>query len=130
MHRRSVVSANLDPTREDVWAQESSRPTNEDALMNARRKSMGNKKLTGASALTVRQSIVPCLLVTVLFFLWGFAYGMLDTLNAKFQVRGEWIPPKAVAPANIRLNRNLSTSLPPELVVCKPLTSEPTLSDL
>jgi len=91
---------------------------------------MGNKKLTGASALTVRQSIVPCLLVTVLFFLWGFAYGMLDTLNAKFQVRSGWIPRKAVAPANIRLNRNLSTSLRPELVVCKPLTSERTLSDL
>jgi len=87
MQRRSVVSANLEPTREDVWAQEANRPTNDDALMNARKKSMGNKKLTGASALTIRQSIVPCLLVTVLFFLWGFAYGMLDTLNAKFQVR-------------------------------------------
>ncbi|RMZ75682.1 hypothetical protein DV738_g5324, partial [Chaetothyriales sp. CBS 135597] len=49
------------------------------------RKSIANKGLTGASALTVRQSIYPISLVTLLFFLWGFAYGLLDVLNAKFQ---------------------------------------------
>lgn len=49
------------------------------------RKSIANKGLTGASALTVRQSIWPITLVTILFFLWGFAYGLLDVLNAKFQ---------------------------------------------
>lgn len=35
--------------------------------------------------MTVRQSIFPVALVTVLFFMWGFAYGLLDVLNAKFQ---------------------------------------------
>src|SRR4051794_12448360 len=44
-----------------------------------------NKAVTGAADLTVRQSLVPCAMVTVLFFLWGFAYGLLDVLNAHFQ---------------------------------------------
>jgi MFS transporter, FHS family, L-fucose permease len=61
-------------------------PSNAEAISNAQqRKSVVNKGLTGASALTVRQSIFPITLVTVLFFLWGFAYGLLDVLNAKFQ---------------------------------------------
>lgn len=60
-------------------------PSNADAVANQHRKSVANKGLTGASALTVRQSIFPITLVTVLFFLWGFAYGLLDVLNAKFQ---------------------------------------------
>lgn len=62
-------------------------PSNADAMSNiGRRKStVVNKGLTGASALTVRQSIYPITLVTILFFLWGFAYGLLDVLNAKFQ---------------------------------------------
>ncbi|OQV01491.1 hypothetical protein CLAIMM_06842 [Cladophialophora immunda] len=60
-------------------------PSNADAMSNQQRKSVANKGLTGASALTVRQSIFPITLVTVLFFLWGFAYGLLDVLNAKFQ---------------------------------------------
>ncbi|OCT50918.1 Glucose/galactose transporter [Cladophialophora carrionii] len=60
-------------------------PSNADAMASQRRKSVANKGLTGASALTVRQSIFPITLVTVLFFLWGFAYGLLDVLNAKFQ---------------------------------------------
>jgi FHS family L-fucose permease-like MFS transporter len=54
-------------------------------MQQAHRKSVSNRGLTGASALTVRQSIFPITLVTVLFFLWGFAYGLLDVLNAKFQ---------------------------------------------
>lgn len=85
--RRSVVSVYNEPTQEDVWAQESARPTNDDAFaQRTAAKTATNTKLTGASALTIRQSILPCCLVTVLFFLWGFAYGLLDTLNAKFQV--------------------------------------------
>ncbi|KAF2704813.1 MFS monosaccharide transporter-like protein [Pleomassaria siparia CBS 279.74] len=32
-----------------------------------------------------RESIYPILMVTILFFIWGFAYGLLDTLNAQFQ---------------------------------------------
>lgn len=40
---------------------------------------------TSHPTITLRQSIFPVCLVTVLFFLWGFAYGLLDVLNAKFQ---------------------------------------------
>ncbi|KAL9016372.1 MAG: hypothetical protein Q9185_006271 [Variospora sp. 1 TL-2023] len=61
------------------------RPSNVEAMQHQHRKSVSNKGLTGASALTVRQSIFPITLVTILFFLWGFAYGLLDVLNAKFQ---------------------------------------------
>lgn len=61
------------------------RPSNVEAMNMQHRKSVSNKGLTGASALTVKQSILPISLVTVLFFLWGFAYGLLDVLNAKFQ---------------------------------------------
>lgn len=61
------------------------RPSNVEAMENMHRKSASNKGLTGASALTVKQSIIPCILVTLLFFLWGFAYALLDVLNAKFQ---------------------------------------------
>lgn len=32
-----------------------------------------------------RESVFPIMMVTVLFFIWGFAYGLLDTLNAQFQ---------------------------------------------
>ncbi|PVI05620.1 MFS general substrate transporter [Periconia macrospinosa] len=41
---------------------------------------------TNAAELTLRQSILPLSLVTILFFLWGFSYGLLDTLNKHFQV--------------------------------------------
>jgi len=33
-----------------------------------------------------KESIVPIALVTMLFFLWGFAYGLLATLNSQFQL--------------------------------------------
>ena len=36
--------------------------------------------------LSNRESIAPVLLVTILFFLWGFAYGLLDTLNQQFEL--------------------------------------------
>ena len=36
-----------------------------------RRRSVDNRALTGASALTARQSILPVTLVTTLFFCWG-----------------------------------------------------------
>ncbi|TKA28589.1 hypothetical protein B0A50_02916 [Salinomyces thailandicus] len=45
----------------------------------------GNTSRTNAAELTLRQSIYPLALVTVLFFLWGFSYGLLDTLNKHFQ---------------------------------------------
>ncbi|MCJ1377737.1 hypothetical protein MMC17_000833 [Xylographa soralifera] len=36
--------------------------------------------------LSNKESIVPLALVTILFFMWGFAYGLLDVLNSQFQV--------------------------------------------
>src|SRR5690349_21249240 len=44
-----------------------------------------DSRRTEAAELTLRQSIFPIALVTVLFFLWGFSYGLLDTLNKHFQ---------------------------------------------
>jgi len=66
--------------RDEIFTQR--QPSNASAPRTA---SVANKGLTGASALTVRQSIFPVALVTLLFFLWGFAYGLLDVLNSKFQ---------------------------------------------
>jgi len=40
---------------------------------------------THAADLTLRESLYPLCLVTILFFLWGFSYGLLDTLNKHFQ---------------------------------------------
>ncbi|KAF8469491.1 major facilitator superfamily domain-containing protein [Kalaharituber pfeilii] len=53
-----------------------------------RKQKLGTRddKVTNASDLTFRESIVPLCLVTILFFLWGFAYGLLDVLNKHFQV--------------------------------------------
>ncbi|KAH9844600.1 MFS general substrate transporter [Teratosphaeria destructans] len=45
----------------------------------------GNNARTNAAELTLRASIYPLCLVTILFFLWGFSYGLLDTLNRHFQ---------------------------------------------
>jgi len=47
------------------------RPSTADAVQNQHRQSVSNRRLTGAAALTVRQSIWPITLVTLLFFLWG-----------------------------------------------------------
>ncbi|KAJ5382652.1 hypothetical protein N7517_000563 [Penicillium concentricum] len=41
--------------------------------------------VTSAIHLTLRQSLLPNALVMILFFLWGFAYGLLDVLNSHFQ---------------------------------------------
>ncbi|KAK4237186.1 major facilitator superfamily domain-containing protein [Achaetomium macrosporum] len=41
---------------------------------------------TKAAELTLRESLYPLALVTILFFLWGFSYGLLDTLNKHFQI--------------------------------------------
>ena len=40
---------------------------------------------TKAAELTLRESLFPIIIVTLLFFLWGFSYGILDTLNKHFQ---------------------------------------------
>ncbi|KAH7407962.1 major facilitator superfamily domain-containing protein [Cadophora sp. MPI-SDFR-AT-0126] len=42
--------------------------------------------ITKGANLTLRESLLPLSLVTILFFLWGFAYGLLDVLNKHFQV--------------------------------------------
>ena len=42
-----------------------------------------NKNMTMMSS---RESIAPVLIVTILFLLWGFAYGLLDVLNQQFQL--------------------------------------------
>ena len=49
------------------------------------RKRVSDKQITGASQITTRESLGPVALVTILFFLWGFAYGLLDVLNKHFQ---------------------------------------------
>ncbi|KAF7304458.1 MFS domain-containing protein [Mycena chlorophos] len=45
---------------------------------------VGNR-VTDAAQLTLRETLWPLFLVTILYFLWGFAYGLLDTLNKHFQ---------------------------------------------
>lgn len=50
-----------------------------------RKITVSDDTVTSAHNLTVKQSIIPNALVTILFFLWGFAYGLLDVLNAHFQ---------------------------------------------
>ncbi|KFY11724.1 hypothetical protein V491_07086 [Pseudogymnoascus sp. VKM F-3775] len=56
------------------------------AITNDRKsKVVDDHVVTGAGEITVRQSIFPVSLVTILFFMWGFAYGLLDVLNAHFQ---------------------------------------------
>ncbi|KAH8833336.1 major facilitator superfamily domain-containing protein [Flagelloscypha sp. PMI_526] len=42
-------------------------------------------KTTKAANITLKQSLYPLMLVTILFWLWGFAYGLLDVLNKHFQ---------------------------------------------
>ncbi|KAH6885717.1 major facilitator superfamily domain-containing protein [Thelonectria olida] len=46
---------------------------------------VSDDRVTRAAELTLRESIWPIALVTTLFFLWGFSYGLLDTLNKHFQ---------------------------------------------
>lgn len=81
------IKGGAEPTLDDVHAQQARRPSAAEAIADDRRKkSVSDKVVTGASQITTRQSIVPVTLVTVLFFLWGFAYGLLDVLNSRFQV--------------------------------------------
>jgi FHS family L-fucose permease-like MFS transporter len=37
------------------------------------------------AAIQKQSYLLPGILVTTLFFLWGFSYGLLDTLNKHFQ---------------------------------------------
>jgi MFS transporter, FHS family, L-fucose permease len=77
----SIVGIETEPTATEVYEQMGRRPSVADVQDDAvRRKSVSNRKVTGASQITTRQSIIPIILVTILFFLWGFAYGLLDVL--------------------------------------------------
>ncbi|KAM3068829.1 hypothetical protein ACMFMG_010992 [Clarireedia jacksonii] len=76
-----MFGRDTEPKTKDVLEQR--RPSNAEAM--AHQGNVANTGLTGAASLTVKQSIYPITLVTILFFLWGFAYGLLDVLNAKFQ---------------------------------------------
>lgn len=58
-------------------------PSNAEAMNEEHRKNVSNSGLTGASALTVRQSIWPITLVTILFFLWGFAVSILISVQSE-----------------------------------------------
>ncbi|KAF2759061.1 glucose/galactose transporter [Pseudovirgaria hyperparasitica] len=81
------LGGSQEPTLDDVHAQQDRRPSIAEVTENqVRRKSVSDKQITGASQITLRQSIVPVALVTILFFMWGFAYGLLDVLNSRFQV--------------------------------------------
>ena len=44
------------------------------------------KKPTSMLKLNNKESVAPIALTTILFFLWGFAYGLLDILNTQFQL--------------------------------------------
>lgn len=63
----------------------SSSPPRDEDTGHADSQSAAAPRQASHSTITLRQSIFPVSLVTVLFFLWGFAYGLLDVLNAKFQ---------------------------------------------
>ena len=80
------LGGSQEPTMDQVHEQQARRPSTVEVINeDVRRKSVDNRVVTGASQLTTRQSIVPVALVTLLFFLWGFAYGLLDVLNSHFQ---------------------------------------------
>ncbi|KAF2124250.1 MFS general substrate transporter [Dothidotthia symphoricarpi CBS 119687] len=81
------LGGSQEPTLDQVHEQQGRRPSAVEVIAeDRRRKSVDNRVVTGASQITARQSIIPVCLVTTLFFCWGFAYGLLDVLNARFQV--------------------------------------------
>jgi hypothetical protein len=42
--------------------------------------------------MTTKESLFPNAMVTILFLVWGIAYGFLDTLNAQFQIAANMTP--------------------------------------
>ena len=79
-----MLSKENEPATKELDKQSQS-PAIEPLREQNQRKVVNDKKITGASQITTRQSLKPVALVTVLFFLWGFAYGLLDVLNKHFQ---------------------------------------------
>ena len=47
--------------------------------------------------MTNRESFRPVALVTCLFFIWGFAYGLLNSLNGEFQMIARWSTSQTIA---------------------------------
>lgn len=81
------LGGDQEPTLNEIHEQQERRPSVVEAMdLARRRKSVADQQITGASQITAKQSIIPVTLVTILFFLWGFAYGLLDVLNSRFQV--------------------------------------------
>uniref|UniRef100_A0A093VFJ4 L-fucose-proton symporter n=1 Tax=Talaromyces marneffei PM1 TaxID=1077442 RepID=A0A093VFJ4_TALMA len=37
--------------------------------------------------LSNKESVLPIVLITVIYFLWGFSYGLLNTINSRFRIR-------------------------------------------
>lgn len=62
----------------------------------------GKKSLT---ELTCREAWRPVLFVSLLFFLWGFAYGLLGTLNGEIQALMAYNPSRSIA---LHVSLNLS----------------------
>jgi len=74
------------PAVDDIQSESTRQPSASDAIANDhRRKSVNDQVVTGAGETATRQSIIPVALVTVLFFMWRFAYGLLDVPNKHFQ---------------------------------------------
>ncbi|KAE9365490.1 putative L-fucose-proton symporter [Stipitochalara longipes BDJ] len=71
---------------EEFTARKASPATAKQEIVNNRkRKPIDDHAVTGAGQITTRQSLLPVCLVTILFFMWGLAYGLLDVLNSHFQ---------------------------------------------
>jgi FHS family L-fucose permease-like MFS transporter len=61
------MNGSQEPTLEQVHEQQARRPSTVEVVAEqARRKSVDNRVVTGASQITTRQSIVPVMLVTTL----------------------------------------------------------------
>jgi FHS family L-fucose permease-like MFS transporter len=62
------MNGSQEPTIDEVHQQQGRRPSIEDVVAEqTRRKSVDNRVVTGAAQLTMRQSIVPVALVTILY---------------------------------------------------------------
>jgi len=98
---------------------------------------------TRAAELTLRQSIFPIVLVTILFFLWvsesstcrcnAMEYELDESValqvwnSANLCIQYHRASPTASSTLSTSTSRTPSTSLAPALQVCKPHTSAPTL---
>lgn len=67
---------------------------------------------------------IPGALVTTLFFLWGFSYGLLDTLNKHFQTALGLSKKQNNESVDI-CNNLFNLQLPPRRRTCKCRTSVP-----